>query len=137
MSSHKCIIRTLTEFSKRNIQRFRKIGACQSLINLAIYINDRLSFRLSVVVAYRPVEGGDAHPALERDGVIEIYGPTNIRSLLPLRAIFCKIFPAQNSFELKPELFQKDERFAGLSLGLCRVSRGWFAISVVRNDLVL
>jgi hypothetical protein len=102
---------------------------------LAIYINDSLSFRLSVVVTYRPKEGGDAHPALERDGVVEIYGPTNIRSLLPLRAIFCKIFPAQNSFELKPELFQKDERFAGLSLGLCRVSRGWFAISVVRNDL--
>lgn len=92
---------------------------------------------LEVVVTYRPKEGGDAHPALERDGVVEIYGPTNIRSLLPLRAIFCKIFPAQNSFELKPELFQKDERFAGLSLGLCRVSRGWFAISVVRNDLAL
>lgn len=91
---------------------------------------------LEIVVNYRPSIGPDGRPTFTRDGVVEIYGPTNIRSLLPLRAIFSKVFPAQKTFDLKPEIFDKDDRFAGLALGLCRVSRGWFALSVVRNDAV-
>ncbi len=89
---------------------------------------------LEVEVAFRPSVTPDGQPTVTRDGVVEIYGPANIRSLLPLRAIFSKVFPAQKSFDLKPEIFQTDERFAGLKLGLCRIARGWFAISVVRDD---
>jgi hypothetical protein len=52
---------------------------------------------------------------------------------IPIRAVFAKIFPAQKSLDLRAELLNRDERFAGLALGLCRVSRGWFAISVVKD----
>ena len=89
---------------------------------------------LEVEVAYRPSLGTDQTPSFARDGVVEIYGPTNLHSLLPLRAILAKAFPAQRTFDLNPEFFQTDDRFVGLKLGLCRVSRGWFAVSVVRDD---
>ncbi len=92
---------------------------------------------LEVVVAFRPSVTPDGRPTITRDGVVEIYGPTNIRSLMPLRAIFSKVFPAQKSFDLALKIFETDERFAGLQLGLCRVSRGWFAVSVIRDESAL
>lgn len=86
---------------------------------------------VEVVVSYRPQTAPDGSATFVRDGVVELDGPLNIRAQIPLRAIFSKIFPAEKSFDLQPKIFETDERFAGLALGLCRVSRGWFAISVV------
>ncbi|MBO7723199.1 MAG: hypothetical protein J6S27_05370, partial [Thermoguttaceae bacterium] len=56
----------------------------------------------------------------------------SIRAQIPLRLIFAKAFPAHGQVPLRPKVFEKDERFAGLSVGLCRISEGWFAISVVQ-----
>ncbi len=89
---------------------------------------------LEVVVNYRPSIGPDGQPTFTRDGVVELYGPTNIKTLLPLRAIFAKVFAAQRQFDLKPEMLAEDDRFYGLQLGLLRVKPGWLAVSVVRDD---
>ena len=84
-------------------------------------------------IAYRPSLTEDGAPTFVRDGSIELYGPASVVEQIPIRAVFAKIFPAQKSLDLRAELLNRDERFAGLALGLCRVSRGWFAISVVKD----
>ena len=84
-------------------------------------------------IAYRPSLTEDGAPTFVRDGSIELYGPASVMEQIPIRAVFAKIFPAQKSLDLRAELLNRDERFAGLALGLCRVSRGWFAISVVKD----
>lgn len=88
---------------------------------------------LETVVNYRPSIGSNGETSFARDGVVELYGPVNMRELLPLRAIFSKVFAAQKTFDIKAEALASDERFVGLALGLCRVAPGWFAISVVRE----
>ena len=57
----------------------------------------------------------------------------NIRAQIPLRGFFSKIFAPETRIPLRPKLFDRDERFAGLSTGLCRISNGWFAVSVVEE----
>ena len=86
---------------------------------------------VDVCVAYRPGFADDGTTVFERDGVVELDGPGGMRAQIALRSIFSKVFPASKSFDLRPKVFDSDERFAGLALGLARVSRGWFAISVV------
>lgn len=86
---------------------------------------------VDVCVSYRPTVADDGTTLFERDGVVELVGPGGMRAQLALRSIFSKVFPASKSFDLRPKIFDSDERFAGLALGLARVSRGWLAISVV------
>ena len=62
--------------------------------------------------------------------MIGISGPMNIRAQIPLRGLFSKIFAPETRVALRPKVFDRDERFAGLSTGLCRISDGWFAVSV-------
>ena len=89
---------------------------------------------IEVQVAYRPAQTDDGAPAFIRDGAIELYGPASVMEQIPVRAVFSKIFPAQKSIDLRADMLSKDERFAGLALGLCRISKGWFAISVVKDS---
>ena len=89
---------------------------------------------LEIETCYRPTAGETGAPALARDGVVSIYGVASAKDQIPIRAVFSKVFAANKTFELNPQVLQEDERFAGLGLGLCRVSRGWFAISVVRDS---
>ena len=56
-----------------------------------------------------------------------------IRAQIPLRGLFSKIFAPEQKIVLRPKLFDSDERFAGLSTGLCRVTDGWFAVSVTEE----
>ncbi len=97
----------------------------------ALTLGDATWENVDVCVSYRPRVAEDGTTAFERDGVVELVGPGGMRAQLALRSIFSKIFPASKSFDLRPKFFDSDERFAGLALGLARVSRGWFAISVV------
>ena len=87
---------------------------------------------VEAVVSYQPVIDEKGNAILVRDGLVSIDGPMSIRAQIPLRLIFAKAFPAHGQVPLRPKVFEKDERFAGLSVGLCRISEGWFAISVVQ-----
>ena len=100
----------------------------------AIELNDKTWNNIEIEVSYRPVAGENGVPTLTRDGSVEIYGAASPREQLPLRAVFSKVFPASKSFAINPEALRNDERFAGLALGLCRVSKGWFAISIIRDE---
>ena len=88
---------------------------------------------VEAAVTYVAETGEDGVPCLTRDGVISISGPMNIRAQIPLRGFFSKIFAPETRIPLRPKLFDRDERFAGLSTGLCRISNGWFAVSVVEE----
>lgn len=94
-------------------------------------LGDKSWENVDVRVSYRPTVAEDGATVFERDGVVELDGPGGMRAQLALRSIFSKVFPASKAFDLRPKVFDSDERFAGLALGLARVSRGWFAISVV------
>ena len=52
--------------------------------------------------------------------------------VVPLYREYCDSHPEQK-IVLRPKLFDSDERFAGLSTGLCRVTDGWFAVSVTEE----
>ncbi|MBQ7815507.1 MAG: hypothetical protein IJ387_13570, partial [Thermoguttaceae bacterium] len=97
----------------------------------ALTLGDKTWENVDVYVSYRPTVAADGTTVFERDGVVELDGPGGMRAQIALRSIFSKVFPATKSFDLRPKIFESDERFAGLALGLARVSRGWFAISVV------
>ena len=97
----------------------------------ALTLGDKNWENVDVCVSYRPTVADDGTTVFERDGVVELEGPGGMRAQLALRSIFSKVFPASKAFDLRPKVFDSDERFAGLALGLARVSRGWFAISVV------
>lgn len=97
----------------------------------AIEWEGRIFDGIKVTVSFRPFEDGSGRPALIRDGMVRIDGPMNIRAQILLRSIFSKVFPTNEITSLVPPFFQKDERFTGLSTGLCRISRGWFCISIV------
>lgn len=94
-------------------------------------LGDKEWENVDVRVSYRPAVADDGTTVFERDGVVELDGPGGMRAQLALRSIFSKVFPASKAFDLRPQIFDSDERFAGLALGLARVSQGWFAISVV------
>ena len=97
----------------------------------ALTLGDKVWEDVDVYVSYRPTVADDGTTVFERDGVVELDGPGGMRAQLALRSIFSKVFPASKAFDLRPKVFDSDERFAGLALGLARVSRGWLAISVV------
>ena len=97
----------------------------------ALTLGDKNWENVDVCVSYRPTVADDGTTVFERDGVVELDGPGGMRAQLALRSIFSKVFPASKAFDLRPKVFDSDERFAGLALGLARVSRGWFAVSVV------
>ncbi|MBR4835322.1 MAG: hypothetical protein IKU86_13485 [Thermoguttaceae bacterium] len=97
----------------------------------ALTLGDETWENVDVSVSYRPTVADDGTTVFERDGVVELVGPGGMRAQLALRSIFSKVFPASRAFDMRPKFFDSDERFAGLALGLARVSRGWFAISVV------
>lgn len=99
----------------------------------AIVLNDHEWNDIGVTVSYCPGIDASGKTTLKRDGIVELDGPVNIRAQIPLRAIFSKVFPDAKPFVLNPAVFEKDSRFAGLSTGLCRVSRGWFALSIIQQ----
>ena len=98
-----------------------------------IELGDQSWEEVEAVVTYAVDVDEKGTPFLKRDGVVGITGPMNIRAQIPLRGLFSKIFPPEQQIVLRPKLFDRDERFAGLSTGLCRVSDGWFAVSVVEE----
>ena len=89
---------------------------------------------IEAAVTYVVETGEDGVPSLVREGIIGITGPMNIRAQIPLRGFFSKIFASETRIPLRPKLFDRDERFAGLSTGLCRISNGWFALSVTEES---
>lgn len=97
-----------------------------------IEFNGQYWENVEAIVSYQPSFDAQGNAFLVRDGLISVDGPLSIRAQIPLRLLFSKAFPAQGAFSLKPKRFQEDERFAGLSIGLCRITEGWFAVSVIQ-----
>ena len=97
-----------------------------------IELGDRSWENIETTITYQPSFDAEGNAYLKRDGLISLDGPQGIRAQIPLRLIFGKMFPSHGTFPLKPKLFQSDERFAGLSIGLCRITEGWFAVSVIQ-----
>ncbi|MBR4976370.1 MAG: hypothetical protein IKY61_04895, partial [Thermoguttaceae bacterium] len=113
------------------VVRFFEDRAELRLKFVSLTLGDKKWENVDVRVSYRPTVAEDGTTVFERDGVVELDGPGGMRAQLALRSIFSKVFPASKAFDLRPKVFESDERFAGLALGLARVSRGWLAISVV------
>ena len=113
--------------------RFYEDRVCLILRFANLTLGQKSWDNIETEVAYRPTVLEDGTPTMIRDGAIALYGPASVMEQIPIRAVFSKIFPAQKSLDLRFEALRKDERFAGLALGLCRVSKGWFAVSVVKD----
>ena len=114
------------------------VSFCEQSVKLRlrfdyIELGDRSWEDVEAHVTYAVESDERGTPCLKRDGVIGIVGPTNIRAQIPLRGLFSKIFAPDQQIPLRPKLFDRDDRFAGLSTGLCRVTDGWFAVSVVEE----
>lgn len=113
--------------------RFYEDKICLSLRFANFELGEQSWDDVETEIAYRPTSTPDGATTLARDGAIALYGPSSVARQIPIRAVFSKIFPAQKTINLRFEQLRRDERFAGLALGLCRVSRGWFAVSVVKD----
>ena len=92
---------------------------------------------ITVEAVYQPTVDEAGNLSLVRNGVVSVTGPMNIRAQIPLRTLFSKVFTAEGKVSFRPKLFDQDERFAGLTTGLCRVTNGWLAVSVVETESVL
>ncbi|MDR1485657.1 MAG: hypothetical protein LBT09_12660 [Planctomycetaceae bacterium] len=111
------------------------------VIELAISIDslklDRQTYRdFQVFIKYEPVYGDNGGLILRRRGVISLE-KAKISSQIVLRAVFGKIFPEEKTFSLTPKFLKEDKRFEGLTTGLCRVGKGWFAIALVNSDVLI
>jgi hypothetical protein len=111
----------------------------EGVIELAISIDslqlERQTYRdFQVFIRYEPVRGNDGELILKRRGVISLE-KTKISSQIVLRAVFGKIFPEEKTFSLTPKFLKADKRFEGLTTGLCRIGKGWFAVALVNSDV--
>ncbi|MDR2643291.1 MAG: hypothetical protein LBC74_10905 [Planctomycetaceae bacterium] len=109
------------------------------VIELAISIDslklDRQTYRdFQVFIRYEPVYVENNGLVLRRRGVISLE-KAKISSQIVLRAVFGKIFPEEKTFSLTPKFLKEDKRFEGLTTGLCRIGKGWFAIALVNSDV--
>jgi hypothetical protein len=111
----------------------------EGVIELTISIDslqlERQTYRdFQVFIRYEPVRGEDGELILKRRGVISLE-KAKISSQIVLRAVFGKIFPEEKTFSLTPKFLKADKRFEGLTTGLCRIGKGWFAIALVNSDV--
>jgi hypothetical protein len=107
---------------------------------IAVYLSiARLSSRaghwsdFEVRVYYRPQVDGRSLE-LVRDGVVELVARQRLRSQIPLRAIFCKTFSANDSFRPIPKLLTTDPRTEGLAVTQFVVDDGWIGIAFGQQE---
>jgi hypothetical protein len=109
------------------------------VIEIAISIDslkmDKQTYRdFQVIIKYEPVYDEAGGLILRRRGVISLE-KAKISSQIVLRAVFGKIFPEEKTFSLTPKFLKEDKRFEGLTTGMCRIGKGWFAIALVNSDV--
>ncbi|MDR1924356.1 MAG: hypothetical protein LBQ66_08275 [Planctomycetaceae bacterium] len=108
-------------------------GVIELVISIDSLKIERQNYRdFQVYIKYEPVRDENGKLVLKRQGVISI-AKTKFSSQIALRAIFGKIFPEDKTFPLTPKFLNSDERFEGLTTGLCRIGKGWFAIAIVNS----
>jgi hypothetical protein len=97
-------------------------------------MDNRKTYRdFQVFIKYEPFYDDDGELRLRRRGVISLE-KTKISSQIVLRAVFGKIFPEEKTFSLTPKFLKEDKRFEGLTTGMCRIGKGWFAVALVNSD---
>ena len=84
-----------------------------------------------VIVWYKPAYDAEGHLVLERDGYISL--PGNVREQILVRAAFGKIFPVSRPLPLVPKVFENDSEYDYLTMGHCRIEKGWFALALVES----
>lgn len=111
------------------------------------FYDDRIEFSLALsgmkikrrvwknfrfVVNYTPSSDAQGNLCLVRENAYVI-GQKNARTQFTLRTVITKLFPPNQTISLVPKFFETDERLAGLTLGMCRLERGWLAIAIVNK----
>ncbi|MDR0392361.1 MAG: hypothetical protein LBH59_10675 [Planctomycetaceae bacterium] len=102
-------------------------------IDLLRMDNRKVYRDFQVFIKYEPFYDIDGSLRLRRRGVISLE-KAKIGSQIVLRAVFGKIFPEEKTFSLTPKFLKEDKRFEGLTTGLCRIGKGWFAVALVNSD---
>lgn len=101
-----------------------------SLALAAMKIKRRVWKNFRFVVNYTPSNDSQGNLCLVRENAYVI-GQKNARTQFTLRTVITKLFPPNQTISLVPKFFENDDRFAGLTLGMCRLERGWLAIALI------
>lgn len=78
---------------------------------------------------YRP-EPARGQIQLERDGVIQLIGPKDMRSQIALRGVFSKTFSKNRPWQVSPGVLNKNPRLADLTISQLILEHGWLAFSL-------
>jgi hypothetical protein len=106
-------------------------GRAELTISIAALRLGRQTHRnFKVIVWYKPAYNSSGRLVLERDGYI---GLINVREQFVLRAAFGKIFPVSRPFPLEPKVLKNDPQFDYVTMGHCRIEKGWFALALVEK----
>ena len=83
-----------------------------------------------VIVRYKPSYDSEGRLVLERDSYISL---VNVREQFVMRTVFGKIFPVSRPFPLVPNVLESEPQYDYLTVGHCRIEKGWFALALVEK----
>ena len=82
------------------------------------------------IVRYKPAYDEEGRLVLERDSYISLI---NVREQFVMRTVFGKIFPVSRPFPLVPNVLENESQYDYLTVGNCRIEKGWFALALVQK----
>ncbi len=82
-----------------------------------------------VRAVYRPNAEG-LRAELVRDGIVELDAAYSLRSQIPLRGVFSKVFHRDEAWKLTPDRLADDPRMADLAVTQLVIEDGWIGIAL-------